>query len=463
MEYATAIPTYLYLHYIAEKEAVNTMTDQLKQEEWQRKTIQYVESVNAFIERGLVNGWDNAGAEPIDPGRDHLAQDVISAVRKANANGQIESLRKLWPPAHAPLISLLEESGQSIPVVCILPDNSIIARLGAPYESGKTIHIMGDSVHDVDDVLFFGRSPNRRYFAIARPDGVQILDGWNGPQVEFCPWPTGLEGIPEGFDVEPFDAPPTPTRLIPFPDGTRVLLVSSEGIFVLSSDQAARLLPQTGQMKEHFEWLREEYPDDDFSMELSMEHGAISHNGKLIAVGSQDSTHLLFDENLTIIGDIGNLSEYPHYSMFSSDDSVVAFNSCHFYNGITLGVPVNLLPGLKTEPYEEDERITILEENARVYAGTCRKDEFIIGDANGYVYAFSTHGEPLWRLFIGSSVGDIDVSDDGTTLVVSTYAGFLSITNMDAGKQALHQIGNSKHMETRRWVFWKNEQSPLIW
>lgn len=439
------------------------MAHRSKQLEWQRKTLEYVQSVNAFVDRGLKDGWKNAGEEPKDPGRDHLVGDAIAAIREANRNGQLDSLRELWPPAHEPLIPLLKENGQSIPVVCILPDKSIIARLGAPYEPGKTVRIVGDCVQTIDDVGFFGRSPNRKYFAVAEPEGVHVIDGWGGPRVGNFRWPTGLEGLPKRFDVEPFRSPPMPTRLIPFPDGRRVLLVGSEGIFVLSSTQAVRLLPTTEQLKEHFKWLRKKYPGDALSMGLSMEHGAVSHDGKLIAIGSQDSTHLLFDDNLQIVGNIGNRSEYPHYAIFSPDDSLIAFNSCHFYNGITLGVPRNLLPGLKTEPYADDERITVLEDGARVYAGTCRDNEFIIGDASGYVRAFNSYGEPLWRLFIGSSVGDMDVSDDGELLVVSTYAGFISIIQLDAGKQAPHQIGNSKHFEHRRWIFWKREERPLIW
>jgi len=446
-----------------QKELARTMTNQTKQQQWRQKTLQYVESVNSFVAKGLAEGWENAGEEPSDPGRDQLTPDVLAAIRKANADRQTESLRELWPPAHGPLIGLLEENGQSIPVVCVLSDNSILARLGAPYVSGKIVHIVGDSVHDIEAGGFFGYDPNKKYFAFSRPDGIEIREGWNGNRVTLCPWPTGLEGIPEGFDVKPFEETPVPTRLVPFPDGKRVLLVSSDGIFVLSPDKAVRLLPTKNQLKEQFEWSREEYPEDELSMDLSMEHGAISHDGKYIAVGSQDSTHLVFDENLKLVGDVGNRSEYPHYALFNSDDSMVAVNSCHFYNGVTLGVPTELLPGLETEPYEEDERIAVLENGARVYAGTARRDEFIIGDANGYVRAFGTDGTPHWQLFIGSSVGDIDLSADGKTLAVSTYAGFLSIIKMDAGKQAPHQIGNSKHMEMRRWVFWKKEKTPLIW
>ncbi|MEO0708174.1 MAG: WD40 repeat domain-containing protein [Cyanobacteria bacterium J06649_5] len=435
------------------------MPKESAQEEWRRKTLDYVASVNEFVEKGLRDGWESVGEEPSEPGREHLAETAISAVRQANIDGDLAHVRDQWPPAHSPLIGLLKKNGQSISVVCVLPDNSIVARIGSPYEQGKTVHIIGDTVTDIPDVGFFGRSPNRKYFAIAQSNGIQIVDGWSGPQVALCPWPTGIEGIPLRFNVKPLDSPPTPTRLIPFPDGKRVLLVSGDGIFVLSEHKAVRLLPT----QKDFEWMQREEPDEDLSISLSMEHGAVSDDGKLIAVGSQDSTHLVFDESLVLVGNIGNHSEYPHYALFSSDNDTLAFNACHFYSGVTIGIPTKLLPGLTTEPYEEDARITVLEDGARVYAGTSRSDELIVGDADGYIRAFNTSGKSQWQLFIGSSVGDIDISADGKTLVVSTYAGFLSIINLDAGEQTPYQIGNSKHMEVRRWLFWKNESQPLIW
>lgn len=77
--------------------------------------------------------------------------------------------------------------------------------------------------------------------------------------------------------------------------------------------------------------------------------------------------------------------------------------------------------------------------------------------------AFDLQGQGRWEQFIGSTVGDIVVSADGTPLVVSTYAGFISIFRLDAGKAASHQIGTGGHLEERRWIFWKNERTPLIW
>lgn len=195
-----------------------------------------------------------------------------------------------------------------------------------------------------------------------------------------------------------------------------------------------------------------------------MVHGAISPDGKLIAAGHQSSPHYVFDsETYDAIGRIGHLSEYPHYAAFSSDGSLIAFNSCHFYNGETVGLPTSLLPGLETEPYELDDRLIQLETGSRVYAACCRGDEFIVGDASGYLRAFDLKGNPRWQHFIGSSVGDMDLSRDGKRLIVTTYAGFLCILDLDTGTADPFTVGTSTHRERRRWLFWKKEPKPLVW
>ena len=68
-----------------------------------------------------------------------------------------------------------------------------------------------------------------------------------------------------------------------------------------------------------------------------------------------------------------------------------------------------------------------------------------------------------WQHFIGSSVGGIDVSPDGSLMVCSTYAGSISIFKMDQGQSAPYEIGNGGHTEYRRWLVWKNEYSLLPW
>lgn len=433
------------------------------QKEWKTKTITYAKAINTFVAKGIAEGWDQAGPEPKENISENLLPHLLNAIKEANAKGELEKLRIDWPLAHAPLIPILEKKGQSICPVCLLDDGTIVARIGTSYEDGCVVEIRDRIVKKVNEFKFFGRSPNREYFAYTTAEGVKITEGWKGSQVALCLYPTGLEDMPDGFIANGFDDPPNPTQLIPFPDGKRVLFVSAEGIFVLSETSAKRLLPTFEAMKNHFEWLKEKYPDDELSLDLSMEHGAVSQDGNWIAIGSQDSKHLVFDSNLNLVAQVGHLSEYPHYALFSSTSDMIAFNSCHFYNGITIGVPTSLLPGLETEAYESDERLPVLDEMARVYAGVYRNDEYIIGDASGYLRAFDKEGNARWHHFLGSSVGDIDVSKDGKTLVCSTYAGFLSILKLDTGYSEDYEIGNGGHTETRRWLFWKGEPRPYIW
>ncbi len=433
------------------------------QKTWKEKTIEYASAINLYVKKGQKQGWENAGPEPKDNGRENLVPYLLKAIRAANEDGNLNKLREEWPLAHSPLIPELEKNGQSIPTVAILSNKKIVARIGSHYEKGYVVEIEGDKINVVDGVEFFGQSPNQKFFAYTKKEGVSVTLGWLGKEVAVFPYPDGTEGVPSGYEVKAFELAPVPSKLIPFPDGQKVLFVSPEGIFLLSNSGVSRILPTTEDMQEHFKWSKEEYHEDELRMNLAMEHGAVSSNGDLVAVGSQDSSHLVFDDNGNLVGDIGNQSEYPHFALFSKNAEWIAFNSCHFYNGITVGVPTKLLPGLKTQPYEENKDTPIIEDGARVYAGVYRNNEFIIGDASGYLRAFGTDGKQRWQHFIGSTIGDIAISNDESLLVCSTYAGFISILKLDNGYSEPYEIGNGGHTEFRRWLFWKNEPTPLAW
>ena len=430
---------------------------------WKERVTDYAQAINVHVARSRAGNGKRAGRQPAEPRVSHLIGEALKAVRTANSSGDLEGLRDQWPPAHAPFVPLLEANGQSIPVVCLLDDGSILARIGAPWEDGRTVRISGADVEPLPEIGMFGQCPNRRYFAVAGTENVVVRDGWQGDVISTCPWPTGLEGLPEDLHCVPFDTPPVATRLIPFPDGQRVLLVSVSGIFVLSATGAVRLLPDEKDIEEYAEWAPDEYPEGIPVPGLSMEHGTVSKSGRFIATGSQDRVHFIFDSELNLVGEVGPMSEYPHYALFSSDDSVIALNSCHFYNGKTRCVATDLLPGLEIPGWEEDPRAPVIDDVARVYAGVARDDEFIIGDAFGYVRAFSVDGDFRWEVFIGSSICDIDLATDSGTLVVSTYAGFISVIDLDVGKQPDHQIGIGGHAERYRWLFWKDEERPLRW
>lgn len=54
-----------------------------------------------------------------DPRTDSMARDVIAHVEKLNIANRWRDAREIFDPAHAPLIPLLEQQGQSLPCAAI--------------------------------------------------------------------------------------------------------------------------------------------------------------------------------------------------------------------------------------------------------------------------------------------------------------------------------------------------------
>ncbi|WP_336334697.1 hypothetical protein [Pseudomonas putida] len=438
------------------------MDKQPPQQQWQQAVIAYAQAVNDYVAQGCVQGWDNL-EEPQAPATEHLLEAWLEALQAANRPGvdeqQRQTFREAWPPAHQPLLPLLDEHGQGIGNLLLLEDGSLLARIGMPYDKGQVVRIDRHGVTPVIGIEHFGRCPARRYFALANAEGVRVTDGWGGPQVLRLAWPTGLEGLPPGYPFEPFDLPPTPTALIPFPDGQRVLLVSAEGIFVLATEGATRLLPNQTRVLDE---LAEGTEPEDISLGLSMEHGAVSADGRLIVVGEQGSRHLVLDDQFRPVAEIGPGSEYPHFALFNRAGDQLLLNACHFYSGATLGVKVADLPGLDTDYYSHDPRTPLLQDGARVYAGVAREGEYIVGDAYGYLRAFAEDGTEHWQHYLGSTISALDISADGRTLVAASHAGFVSVIALDSGRPAW-QIGTGEHGEVQRWLFWKGWDKAMAW
>ncbi|ERO60706.1 hypothetical protein [Pseudomonas piscis] len=429
------------------------------QEQWHNAVHRYAQDINRYVETGMREGWDNL-QEPYLPPTEHLLPAWQAALEENNAGpwdpATRQAFRQAWPPAHFPLTPRLDDQGQMIPALALLADGSLLARIGAPYEAGSVVHIDNDRVRTLDRVEYFGACPQRRYFAWARAEGIQVTDGWDGPQVASFAWPERLAGLPADLELR---ERATPSRLIPFPDGQRVLLVSADGIFVLHADGATRLLRNLEELRQD---LAKGVAAEDLNLDLDMEHGAISADGQWIAVGEQSSSHLVFDAQLQQVAEIGPGSEYPHFACFNQRGDRLLLNACHFYSGASLGVAVADLPGLATDFYSDDPRTPVLQDGARVYAGVSRGDEFIIGDAYGYLRAFSETGEERWQHYVGSTLCAMDISPDGQTLVAATYAGIIVRIELDRGRPDW-QIGTGAHHEVQRWLFWKDLAKPLLW
>ncbi|MDH0300837.1 MULTISPECIES: hypothetical protein [unclassified Pseudomonas] len=435
------------------------MDKQHPQQQWREAVVAYAQAINRYVAQGRAHGWDEL-EEPQAPATGHLLDAWRAALLAINQPGigeqQRQLFREAWPPAHLPLVPLLDEHAQGIGHLLLLDDGSLLARIGMPFDKGQVVRIDDHSVTPVIGVEHFGRCPQRRYHALANAEGVRITDGWGGPLVARLAWPHGLEGLPPGYPFEPLDLPPTPTALIPFPDGQRVLLVSSDGIFVLAAGGATRLLPREQTIVAD---LRRGIDPDDIALELAMEHAALSPDGRLIALGEQCGRHLLLDAQLQPLAEIEPASEYPHFALFNRRGDHLLLNACHFYHGTTLGVGVADLDG---QHQGTDPRTLLLQDGARIHAGVARDGEYIVGDAQGYLRAFGEDGREHWQHYLGSTISAMDISADGKTLAVASHAGFISLVALDSGRPEW-QIGTGPHGEVRRWVCWKGLDGPLAW
>jgi len=406
------------------------------QKEWFSKGEQYATEINEMVDFGEKNGWENwKGKEPEDT-RSNLAQEVFKLLKTANQNNNTENFRANFPPAHTPMIPLFENRSQSIEQLHFISGEKIVFVTGTSYEKRQAYLLDHDQITALDeDIQAIGKSKQGNIFAIAQSGKILLHDGWDGTIInEFKLNSTADYGI---------------TDLIPFNDGSKVLLVTSYGIYLISGKEEKLIHPIN------------EDNEEDWTPDIDMENATLSNDNSYIVVGDQSYDHRILDPEGNTLGSIGAQSSYPHFCLFTKDDSQLITNSCHFYNGITIGINSDQYVGADIEAYTESDDYTVIDEEMRVYAGTATGDYYILGDAYGYIKAFDKAGNLLWRHFLGSTISGITLSDDEKNLWIGAHSGILHKLRLDKGRRDTHTIGNGNHYEEFRLLIWKNE--PQIW
>lgn len=408
------------------------------QEEWNQKGAIYAKSINdmyAFVEK---HGWEKwKGKEPEDK-RGHLTDKILALLEKANTENKVEEFRDFFPPSHAPLLKYLDKKGQYIGQLYFIEKEKIIFITGASYKKRQAYILEDTEVLKLDEkIRAVGKSKQGNIFAICRDNKIIITKGWQGEVIsEF--------EIKKNKDVGI-------TELIPFNNGLKVLSVTSQGIYLIDKEEENLIHPPI--QKEEAVLEEEEYP-----LHIDMENATISNDNAYIVVGDQSYDHRIIGQNGEQIGEIGPQSSYPHFCLFSEDDSQLITNSCHFYNGTTIGVDTTKLEGLQIPPYEESEEYTIIDEVMRVYCGIAYDDLYVLGDAYGYIVAVNQQGKMQWRYFLGSTISGMTISDDKQTLWAASYAGIIHKLSLGKGQRDTHVIGNGNHYEEFRLLVWKDKK-----
>jgi len=428
-------------------------------ERWTRLTRAYVAAINAWAAQGQEQGWEAAGEQPEDPRDEALATAVLELVERANAHGQQARVRAHLATAHAPFVPWLERGTRPARGGTFLDADRVAVTLGEPWSPHAQVHLFSrdGSVTPVPHARLVGR--RGRWWARWTGQALELRDGFDGP-VERLPHPRGSEGAPERAELDPDDMHVQAVE--PLPDGSGVLLTASTGVFVCRDSGVQRLYPTADWFQEQ---LQDWPADESFPLRFDMIHAALSPDGALVACGSQDGPHLLVDLHGRDLGHFGPVhSSYPHHAAFSPRGQLALFNSCHLYSGVTVAVDVASLRGMRVEPYQQDPRVRVLQEGARVYCSAWLDDQTVLlGDAHGYVHAVSRDGEDRGKHFVGSTVNGLAVAPDGRTVVVATHAGFVSFVDTQPAEGADPAvIGTAGWRERRRFVAWP-DRDVLVW
>ncbi|WP_205514081.1 hypothetical protein [Longitalea arenae] len=410
----------------------------LLQTTWNIEGSSYAKEINAKIALGEVHGDENLkGPEPAD-NRNELAPLILSLLKKANKENTTPAFRAMFPPAYAPFVHIIQEQGQCIENLCYINYNKIAFVIGTAYEKRKAYTLTNSSIQELPATIqSIGRSHQNEIYAIAEESTVTTYKGWQGKKIAAFKVP-----IANYLAV---------SQVIPFNDGLSVLLISPEGIYLLTTNGHSLIHPAP------------DAEDDEWTPEIDMEHAALSYDNSFIVAGDQNSAHRILNRNGRELAVIDALSSYPHYALFSKDGQQAILNSCHSYNGISISVPANNWQALSTGARKEGPPYTVIDKTGRVYAAVSASGYYILGDASGFIKAFDNKGKYLWQHFLGSTISSMAMSDDEKTLWVASCSGMIHKLTLNGGRRDDHTIGNGDHYEEFRIIFWKNEPQPLVW
>ncbi|WP_405106664.1 hypothetical protein MHH28_25380 [Paenibacillus sp. FSL K6-1217] len=432
---------------------------------WRKEGQRYAAGVNQYVHKGLTEGWDNAGNEPAEDTRGAHAAKIYKMIRRANEHKELAELREQLPAATWPLAGHFQHEMQAIRGIHFISDDEVVFSTGSPWENNAVMAVQEDVISVFKEFSLVGASPDNQFYALAGTQGITILQSMNsalqGEVVAELSW-RELNGTIQALDpdftvlnIDRLDQELPLEQVIPFNGGQALLLVTSQGIFLVEHS------PEKPLNVKLLHPDLEEYKEDELEhIGIDMAHGAVSPDERWIAYGSQGSDHLLYDTTTGQVHLFNPESSYPHYTLFTKDQRSVWYNACHFYNGATLAVP---LEHLEVGKPAADQEYPVVNEEARVYAAAALKDGVVIGDAYGYLRLIDTEGQELWRYYAGSTISGLAVNRDETLLAVGTYGGMLHFLDLHASARSDYEITTGTVREVKRIIAWKKQDIPLWW
>lgn len=348
----------------------------------------------------------------------------------------------------------------------------LLARVTTTNGAPQWVLLQGLRATPLPGLQGAGRSPQGRCFARCEAGRITTHLGWDGPVMATFEPPRGNEGTPLAWGLQPSATPFDCEELIPWDDGSRVLVRHASGVYLLEPNNtpdkpqaqplpALRLHPQTWEEDGPYTWPKNQQQG---ALHLHMLHMALSPDGLHIAVGDQDSQHLLLDWRGQVIRALPPASAYACHAHFTQQGQRWWTHSCHLYDGRTQHMAwseAGATAQWTASTWRIEASAPLLMRSAN--SPSEPTEHTLVGDAEGWLHALDASGHAIWHHYIGGAITAIRTSATGDLVWVSTQNGYVvRLQRLTQGMDAF-SISTSPYAEVQRWIFWSDEPAPLCW
>ncbi len=459
-------------------------------ERWIREGLAYKKALNAWLDQMYIFQNKDLPECPTEPRKD-MSDAVKEIIVTLNQEEELDALKALFPADSDPM-----NWQGNIPVtqVRLLDEHRMAVVYGAEHQKRQVYIIDGKEPHFQEGLCFFGSSYGKYYYAKVYADKIVVTEGWDGSEVKTFLLPLsrgadfGLQypHLKDGLLDMNFEAIRI-SNLVVFNDGQSIAFASRFGYFVMEDDKVVVLEPES--LAEIMK-RNEEEDNDIFITEYNYPHLDVSPDGKYIALGSQDSPHLVYEKNndvWEVVTTVYPRSSYPNLARFNYNLQEEAhersgpqllLSSCHFSRSGSVCLPIQkIVKDAEYDAYDADENLNYVNEGKWIFSALPLSFGYALGDNNGYVW-FNNYGtyHPWGYLHVGATVMSMDMTADRKKLVIANYSGevivyelglfsdgkmFRNKDNITDAAIDAYAITNMQVKEISRYIF--HEGTLLLW
>jgi len=422
--------------------------------------------------------------EPSDSRMD-MERFAFDTLEKYNNAGTPEKVRALILPSYEPISKYAWENlGKAISKILAIDKNTILSKVE------NTVYLLSDNkIEEQKDLIGFGASKDKRYIAKCLKDKIEITIGWSKSVVTTLKYPTSygesIKMIYPTLNTDSFNSPSNMgiRDVKVFDNGKKAVLVTDEGVFILSDKAPELLYPHRDKMIEVISSFSQRANNEldkyIFNLNMSYINADISLDDQFIVIGGRlPSPHLA---GTLIYKNKGSEYELVKHA---EEESMFSIQNQFHDNGKDLLHGACMYASIGTN-WSQDLANTTFRMNVsdidngemdlESFAGGYRQapgvvssvvsyDEksFALGMSNdGYIWVHNDDSNLKGYLFVGGTITSLDKTADGDCLIAATNQG--QIIKFKIGDtKGENLITNLKIEDQKRYLF-MNGFKPMVW